>query len=57
MRIEVQVDAPAPRRVVRAREAIPVERIEAVAGGLADSPLKSELERIARDQRKRRSKT
>jgi hypothetical protein len=58
IRVEVQVDAPAPKRRVRAREPIPTEQLSRIAGALADSPLKSELERIAGDHIKRtRSKT
>ena len=58
IRIEVQVEAPAPRRPVRARGEVPADKLAAVAGRLADSPLKSELERIAGDQiRRTRSKT
>ena len=58
IRIEVQVDRPEPRRPVKSRGDIPVEKLADVAGRLADSPLKSELERIARTQSsKTRSKT
>ena len=58
IRIEVQVDRPEPRRPVKPRSEIPGEKLADVAGGLADSPLKSELERIARAQSNRtRSKT
>ena len=58
MRIEVQVEAPAPRRPVRSRGEVPAEKLAGVAAKLADSPLKAELERIAGDHIKRtRSKT
>ena len=58
IRIEVQVDRPEPRRPVKPRGEIPAEKLADVAGRLADSPLKSELERIARTQASRaRSKT
>lgn len=58
IRIEVQVDAPAPRRPVQARGALPGDKLELLTRSLSDSPLKSELERIARDQSRRtRSKT
>jgi hypothetical protein len=58
IRIELQVERPAPRRAVKSRGEIPAERLREVAGRLADSPLKSELERIARDHSSRtRSKT
>ena len=59
LRVEVQVDAPAPSRKVRAREPIPVDRLADVARGLSDSPLKDALDRIVGAQRKSstRSKT
>ena len=58
IRIEVQVEAPAPRRRVQARGDVPAGNLAKVAERLSDSPLKSELERIARDHIKRtRSKT
>jgi hypothetical protein len=56
--VEVQVDAPAPRRRIQPRADVPAEQLARVADKLADSPLKSELERIARDHMSRtRSKT
>lgn len=58
IRVEVQVDAPAPRRRIKPRADVPAEQLARVADQLADSPLKSELERIARDHMSRtRSKT
>ena len=57
MRVEVQVNAPAPRRAVVARPAMPREQLERISGALADSPLKTELERIARHSNRTRSKT
>ena len=58
IKVEVQVDAPAPKRPVRPRAPMPAEQLSRVAGRLADSPLKSELERIARAHiSKTRSKT
>ncbi len=58
IRVEVQVDAPAPRRRIKPRADVPAEQLARVADKLADSPLKSELERIARDHMSRtRSKT
>jgi len=58
IRVEVQVDAPAPKRPVQPRAPMPAEQLSRVAGRLADSPLKSELERIARAHiSKTRSKT
>jgi hypothetical protein len=52
LRVEVQVDRPPPRRPAVPREPLPVDKLEAIAGGLADSPLKQALERIGRAQRK-----
>ena len=58
LRIEVQVDAPAPQRRIKPRPELPAGQLADVAGRLADSPLKSELERIARAHMTRtRSKT
>ena len=51
IRIEVQVERTQPRRPVKAREAIPAEKLEKVAKGLAEGPLKAELERITRKKR------
>lgn len=58
LRVEVQVDAP-PARKVRPRGAVPVDRLEALARALSDSPLKEALGRIVAAQRKSstRSKT
>ena len=58
IRIEIQVEAPEPRRRVRPRGEMPADDLAKVARGLSDSPLKDELERIARDHiRRTRSKT
>lgn len=58
IRIEVQVEAPEPRRAVKPRGEVPAADLARVASGLSDSPLKQELERIARAHIKRtRSKT
>jgi hypothetical protein len=58
IRVEVQVEAPEPRRPVKPRGEMPAAGLAKVASGLADSPLKDELERIARDHiRRTRSKT
>jgi len=58
IRVEVQVDAPAPRRPVQPRAPLPADQLSRVAGRLSDSPLKSELERITRAHiSKTRSKT
>lgn len=58
IRIEVQVDRPAPRRPVKSRGEMPHDKLSQLAGSLEDSPLKETLERIARDQSRRtRSKT
>jgi len=47
IRIEVQVDPPVPKRVVRARPEMPRGKLGELAGRLADSPLKEELARIS----------
>jgi hypothetical protein len=58
IRIEIQVDRPAPRRQVISRGEMPAGKLAKLAEGLEDSPLKETLERIARDQSSRtRSKT
>ncbi len=58
IRIELQVDTAPPRRPVKPRGEIPAEKLTKLAGTLADSPLKDEIERIARAQSSRtRSKT
>lgn len=49
IRIEVQVDAPAPKRQVVARPELPRAKLAEISGRLADSPLKQALERIAQD--------
>lgn len=46
IRIEVQVDPPAPKRVVRGRPEMPREKLAELAGRLSDSPLKDELARM-----------
>ena len=48
IRIEVQVDNPAPRRAVKGRGEMPREQLATLAEGLADSPLKETLERLGR---------
>jgi hypothetical protein len=58
IRIEVQVDRPAPKRQVRSRGEMPHDQLSRLAAALPDSPLKETLERISRDQTRRpRSKT
>jgi hypothetical protein len=58
IRIEVQVAPPKPKRRVQSRGEMPVEKLEQLAGKLADSPLKDTLQRISANQSKRtRSKT
>jgi hypothetical protein len=59
IRVEVQVEVKPPRRAVQARPPLPQEKLAALAGRLADSPLKEALARIARDQtiKSTRSKT
>jgi len=48
IRVILQVDDNPPRRAVRAREALPAGKLAAVARGLSESPLRTELERIAK---------
>ena len=57
--MEVQVEVKPPRRPVVSRGEVPHAKLAAVAEGLADSPLKETLARMARDQaiNKTRSKT
>jgi hypothetical protein len=58
IRVEVQVERAPPKRRVVPRGEVPAEGLARVARRMADSPLKSELERIARDHSsKTRSKT
>ncbi len=59
IRIEVQVDRPAPRRAVKPRAEMPREQLAGLAQKLADSPLKETLERIGRSTHSKstRSKT
>ncbi len=57
IRIEVQVKVAAPRPRVHARGELPVEKIAGVADRLADSPLKQELQRIAREGQSRRTRS
>ena len=56
IRIEVQVKDGTPPRRVFAPSAMPREALAKVAGGLADSPLKDTLARIAATPPKPRSK-
>jgi hypothetical protein len=57
IRIEVQVRVPVPKTRVHARPELPGEKISDVAAKLSDSPLKRELERIARDAQSRRTRS
>ena len=52
IRIEVQVETPPVRRRVAARSPMPTERLATIAEGLADSPLKDTLGRIARKKKR-----
>ena len=56
IRIEVQVDKPAPPRPVKPRGPMPREKLAGLAERMADSPLKEELERIARSDRGRKDR-
>ena len=53
IRIEVQVDRPAPKRQVVSRGDVPADKLSQVADKLSDSPLKETLERIAREQKRK----
>lgn len=53
IRIEVQVNVSQPRRPVQPRDPIPAEKLAAVAAKLSDSPLKSQLARMAGEKRTR----
>jgi hypothetical protein len=57
IRIEVQVKVPARKPRVHARGEVPAEKIAGVADRLADSPLKSTLQRMARDAQSRRTRS
>ena len=57
IRIEVQVKVPPRRPRVHARGEVPAEKIAGVADKLADSPLKSTLERMAREAQSRRTRS
>jgi hypothetical protein len=57
IRIEVQVKVPAPKARVHARTEIPAEKISGVVVKLSDSPLKRELERMARESQSRRTRS
>ena len=48
IRVEVQVKQVTSRRPVKAREPLPREKLEAVARGLTESPLREALERITK---------
>ena len=56
IRIEVQVSPPKPRRRVIPRTEMPREALGQLASGLADTPLKESLQRIAGTPPKPRSK-
>jgi hypothetical protein len=51
IRVEVQVKQITPRRPAKAREPMPREKLEAVARGLSESPLRDTLQRISRRKR------
>jgi hypothetical protein len=59
IRIEVQVSDKPPPRPVRPRAPLPMDKLSEVAAGLAPSPLREALERIAKPPQssKTRSKT
>lgn len=57
IRIEVQVDIPVPKPVVRPRTEMPRAKLGTLAEAMSDSPLKEELKRIGGQSRSTRSKT
>ncbi len=57
LRVELQVTAPPPRRAPAPRGELPKETVGKIADGLADSPLKDALDRIAGGQRKSRTRS
>jgi len=57
IRIEVQVNPPQPRRPVQPRDPLPAEKLAAVSAKLSDSPLKSQLDRMAGEQAAKRSRS
>jgi hypothetical protein len=59
IRIEVQVAVPVRKRTVVARGEMPRDKLAGLAGKMSEGPLKETLERIARDQtiKSTRSKT
>lgn len=56
IRVEVQVDTAPPKRPVKPRGEMPADKLAGVAAKLDDGPLKTELERIAKDQARRSRK-
>ena len=48
IRVEVQVKQVTPRRPVKARAPLPSEKLEEMARGLSESPLRTALERITK---------
>jgi hypothetical protein len=50
IRIDVQVTVPERKRAVVARAPLPTDKLKAMASGLAESPLKATLERMAAEQ-------
>lgn len=56
IRIEVQVERKPPRKPLIPRGELPLDRLETLAKGLSESPLKDTLERIARDDQSRRTR-
>jgi len=51
IKVEVQVKQVTSRRPIKAREPLPSQKLEELARGLADSPLKDTLQRISRRKR------
>ena len=48
MRVEVQVAVPKPPKRVIARGDVPAEKLDAVAKGMRESPLREQLEKMGK---------
>ena len=50
MRVEVQVAVPKPAKRVIARGEVPAEKLDAVAKRMRESPLREQLEKMAKKE-------
>lgn len=57
MRVEVQVEAPAPRARVKPRGELPRAQLKALAATLPPGPLRESIERLATDQSTSRTRS